>query len=71
MAAITNPYAERTTFEKTKSEIEFPDLLAVQVEAFQSFTQEHVPEDERLNIGLEEVFKNVFPIISERKVKNP
>ncbi len=62
MAAITNPYAERTTFEKTKSEIEFPDLLAVQVDAFQSFIQEHVPEDERLNIGLEEVFKNVFPI---------
>tara|TARA_Y100000590_G_scaffold116857_1_gene133395 strand:+ start:3218 stop:6994 length:3777 start_codon:yes stop_codon:yes gene_type:complete len=62
LAAITNPYAERTTFEKTKSEIEFPDLLAVQVDAFQSFIQEHVPEDERLNIGLEEVFKNVFPI---------
>ena len=62
MAAITNPYAERKSFEKTKSEIEFPDLLAVQVDAFQSFIQEDELEDERLNIGLEEVFNNVFPI---------
>ena len=62
MAAIPNPYAERYSFEKTKSEIEFPDLLAVQVDAFQSFIQEHVPEDERLNVGLEEVFANYFPI---------
>ena len=62
MAAITNPYAERKSFEKTKSEIEFPDLLSVQVDAFQSFIQEDELEDERLNIGLEEVFNNVFPI---------
>ena len=62
MAAISNPYAERKSFEKTKSEIEFPDLLSVQVDAFQSFIQENELEDERLNIGLEEVFNNVFPI---------
>ena len=62
MAAITNPYTERKSFEKTKSEIEFPDLLSVQVDAFQSFIQEDELEDERLNIGLEEVFNNVFPI---------
>ena len=62
MAAITNPYAERKSFEKTKSEIEFPDLLSVQVDAFQSFIQEDELEDERLNIGLEEVFNNVFPL---------
>jgi len=62
LAAITNPYAERKSFEKTKSEIEFPDLLSVQVDAFQSFIQEDELEDERLNIGLEEVFNNVFPL---------
>jgi len=67
LAAINNPYAIRTSFEKTKSEIEFPDLLAVQVDAFQSFIQEHVAEDERLNIGLEEVFRNVFPIEDSHK----
>ena len=62
MTAITNPYPERQSFEKTKSEIEFPDLLSVQIDAFQSFIQENELEDERLNIGLEEVFTNVFPI---------
>ena len=67
MAAINNPYAVRSSFEKTKSEIDFPDLLAVQVDAFQSFIQEHVPEDERLGIGLEEVFQNVFPIEDSHK----
>jgi len=67
LAAINNPFATRTTFEKTKAEIEFPDLLAVQVDAFQSFIQENLPEDERLNIGLEEVFRNVFPIEDSHK----
>ena len=67
MATTVNTYAERTSFEKTKSEIEFPDLLAVQVDAFQSFIQEHVPEDERLDIGLEEVFKSVFPLEDSHK----
>ena len=62
MTAISNPYAERQSFEKTKSEIEFPDLLSVQVDAFQAFIQENVPEDERLKVGLEEVFSNYFPI---------
>ena len=61
MTAITNPYTERQSFEKTKSEIEFPDLLSVQIDAFQSFIQENELEDERLNIGLEEVVNNVFP----------
>ncbi|MFL3025406.1 MAG: DNA-directed RNA polymerase subunit beta [Candidatus Neomarinimicrobiota bacterium] len=64
---MNNPFANRTTFEKTKSEIDFPDLLAVQVDAFQSFIQENLPEDERLKIGLEEVFQNVFPIEDSHK----
>jgi|TARA_Y100000310_G_scaffold305272_1_gene345240 DNA-directed RNA polymerase subunit beta len=62
LATIPNPHAQRQSFQKTKAEVEFPDLLSVQVDAFQSFIQEHVPEDERKKIGLEEVFTNVFPI---------
>ena len=62
LAAKKSTYSDRVTFEKTKSEIEFPDLLGVQIEAFQSFIQENVPEDERVNLGLQEVFTNVFPL---------
>ena len=55
------------SFEKIKSEITFPDLLAVQIEAFESFIQENIPEDERLNTGLEEVFQSVFPVEDSHK----
>ena len=55
------------SFEKIKSEITFPDLLAVQIEAFESFIQENTPEDERLKTGLEEVFQNVFPVEDSHK----
>ena len=46
LAAKKSTHLKRVSFEKTKSEIEFPDLLAVQIEAFQSFIQENIPEDE-------------------------
>ena len=55
------------SFEKIKSEIIFPDLLDVQIEAFESFIQENIPEDERLKTGLEEVFQNVFPVEDSHK----
>ncbi len=62
MGAIRNQYAERESFAKIASEVEIPDLLSVQVDAFQQFLQEFVAEDQRENMGLEEVFRNVFPI---------
>jgi len=62
LAAANSTYYNRESFEKTKSEIEFPDLLDVQIEAFQSFIQENIPEDERIDLGLQEVFNNVFPL---------
>ena len=62
LTAANSTYYNRESFEKTKSEIEFPDLLDVQIEAFQSFIQENVPEDERIDLGLQEVFNNVFPL---------
>ena len=67
MATLNNVLKDRVSFEKTKSEIVFPDLLDVQIEAFQSFIQNNIPEDERLNIGLEEVFNNVFPLEDSHK----
>ena len=67
MATLNNALKDRASFEKTKSDIVFPDLLDVQIKAFQSFIQNNVPEDERLNIGLEEVFNNVFPLEDSHK----
>jgi DNA-directed RNA polymerase subunit beta len=67
LATRTNTYADHISFEKTQAKVDFPDLLGVQIDAFQSFIQEHAPEDERLEIGLEEVFKSVFPIEDSHK----
>jgi len=60
-AKISTP-TERVSFQKIPSIIEIPDLLSVQTESFKLFLQEDTLEEERLPIGLEEVFRNVFPI---------
>jgi len=50
------------SFQKIPSILEFPDLLSIQTESFKLFLQEDIYEEDRLSIGLEEVFRNVFPI---------
>jgi DNA-directed RNA polymerase beta subunit len=54
LAVANSTYYNRESFEKVKSEIEFPDLLDVQIEAFQSFIQENIPEDQDLSVHLQE-----------------
>ena len=44
-----------------------PDLLDVQVRSFKQFTQEDIKEDKRELIGLEQVFRNAFPIEDNHK----
>ena len=39
-----------------------PDFLALQKESFERFLQLNVPEDEREHVGLEGVFRDVFPL---------
>jgi DNA-directed RNA polymerase subunit beta len=39
-----------------------PDFLALQKESFNRFLQPQVPEDERDHLGLEGVFRDVFPL---------
>ena len=51
MATLNSALKDRVTFEKTKSDVVFPYLLDVQIEAFQSFIQNNIPEDERLNVA--------------------
>jgi DNA-directed RNA polymerase subunit beta len=62
LEAKRNPTNGRISFQKIPSIVDIPDLLSVQTESFKLFLQEDVPEDEREPIGLEEVFRSVFPI---------
>jgi len=52
----------RVSFRKIPSIVDIPNLLSVQTDSYALFLQEDYLDDERIKIGLEEVFQNVFPI---------
>jgi DNA-directed RNA polymerase subunit beta len=55
----------RLRLGKSKSELlRIPYLLAIQLDSFKSFLQDHVPPSERLDVGLQGAFKSIFPITS-------
>ena len=58
---------KRKTFSKIPSFIDVPDLLSIQTKAYQHFLQEWIPYEARKPIGLEGVFKDVFPIEDSHK----
>ena len=62
MRATTNQSAERESFSKIPAFVDVPDLLSIQTWAYQQFLQEWIPNEARKPIGLEGVFRNVFPI---------
>ena len=55
---------ERINFGKLQDVLEAPDLVGIQLESFASFLQVDVPPEERKVQGLQEVFREVFPIES-------
>jgi len=56
--------AETINFGKLKDIIEPPDLIDLQKHSYREFLQLDVPLTRRKNIGLQSVFKEVFPIES-------
>ncbi len=58
---------ERQTFSKIKSIAEIPDLLDIQLKSFKDFLQADTPPEQRREVGLQAVFKSVFPIIDSRE----
>ncbi|RMF08521.1 MAG: DNA-directed RNA polymerase subunit beta [Candidatus Neomarinimicrobiota bacterium] len=58
---MTSPTG-RISFRKIPSIVEIPDLISVQTDSYALFLQEDRLDNERIKIGLEEVFQNVFPI---------
>ena len=62
MEAIVNKNLKRKSFSKIAAFVNVPDLLSIQTRSYQQFLQEWIPVEAREEIGLEGVFKNVFPI---------
>src|ERR1051325_5544588 len=55
---------ERQYFGKLKDIIQPPNLVEVQLDSYKAFLQEGVPSSKRKAVGLQAVFKEVFPIES-------
>ncbi|MBX7221913.1 MAG: DNA-directed RNA polymerase subunit beta [Blastocatellia bacterium] len=53
---------ERHDFSKIKTTIRIPNLIEVQRESYYRFLQMDLMPEERENIGLQSVFRSVFPI---------
>jgi DNA-directed RNA polymerase subunit beta len=55
---------ERVSFRKIKEIIDLPNLIEIQIKSFNQLLQADKLPHERENVGLEEVFKEIFPIKS-------
>ncbi len=52
----------RKNFGKIEKIVDIPDLIGMQRESYSRFLQMDIPPEKREDIGLQEVFKSVFPI---------
>ncbi|HUU02780.1 MAG TPA: DNA-directed RNA polymerase subunit beta [Myxococcota bacterium] len=59
---IQSNFRLRKNFAKIKKIIDIPNLIDVQKHSYQKFLQENIHPDKREDIGLQAVFKSVFPI---------
>ncbi len=57
----------RKGFESTKTEMETPPLVNLQLKSYEDFLQRHIPPARRESKGLQAVFNSVFPIYDFNK----
>ena len=55
----------RKSFQRIENIAEMPNLIEVQKLSYDLFLQKNTSHENRLNKGLENVFKGVFPIFSQ------
>src|SRR5689334_6124304 len=61
-SAIQNNFRVRKSFAKLENVIEIPNLIDIQKRSYDQFLQLDIHPDKREAIGLQGVFKSVFPI---------
>src|SRR3954464_7732335 len=59
---IQNNFRARKTFAKIAKIIDIPNLIDIQKQSYEKFLQKDTPLDKREDVGLQGVFKSVFPI---------
>src|SRR6188768_4553038 len=55
---------KRVSFREKEEILALPNLIEVQIKSYKQFLQADLLPHERKNIGLEEVFREIFPIKS-------
>jgi DNA-directed RNA polymerase subunit beta len=55
---------KRVSFREREEIIDLPNLIEIQVKSYNQFLQSHLLPHERENVGLQEVFNEIFPIKS-------
>ena len=61
-SVVQKNFRIRKTYAKIPKVIEIPNLIDIQKQSYEKFLQMDVPPDERTDVGLQGVFKSVFPI---------
>jgi DNA-directed RNA polymerase subunit beta len=61
------PFTNRFTFASTKSVLDYPDFLDIQLQSFEDFTQLDVAPEDRKIQGLQKIFTENFPIMDARE----
>ena len=59
---IQNNFRARKSFAKIAKIIDIPNLIDIQKQSYEKFLQKDVPAEQREDVGLQGVFKSVFPI---------
>ena len=62
-----NTYRERINFSKIRTIVPIPNLIEIQKKSYERFLQMNQLPSEREDIGLQSVFKSVFPISDFRE----
>jgi len=59
---VQNNFRVRKSFAKIGKVVEIPNLINIQKQSYEKFLQADVPPEKREDVGLQGVFKSVFPI---------
>ncbi|MGC6419204.1 MAG: DNA-directed RNA polymerase subunit beta [Bradymonadia bacterium] len=62
VSVVQRNFRIRNNYGELSKVIEIPNLIDIQKQSYTTFLQMDVPADERIDIGLQGVFKSVFPI---------
>jgi len=64
LMAMLKQAPERISFREKEEIIDLPNLIEIQLKSYREFLQADVLPHERQNVGLQEVFSEIFPIKS-------